>query len=263
MYQRNARYLRIMHTGLARRSIYLTDIDAPLVNKAQNAKQAAYVPLNGYIDVLLTDRVITSYQQGQLRKYTEGGFLNLFILDNPALTVSPSAVANIVLKPDDRYLLVDSSTGPVDVFLPFALDTNQESVTIKRSSLDSNPITVHIQPGDLIDGSVTSYTLLDPSDWVELFPDGSAGWWRSGEYNPGGGGGGGSIAVQEFNVVNPLQLSYVLLSVPLANSLDLYLNGLHLTQGAGRDYTLVGNTINLVAGTPLFVGDFISAKYTV
>lgn len=263
MYQRNARYLRIINTGLARRSIYLTDIDAPLVNKAQNAKQAAYVPLNGFIDVLLTDRVITSYQQGEIRKFMEGGFLQLFILDNPALTISPSPASNVIIKPDDRYVLIDSSSGPVDVFLPFALNTNQESVTIKRSSLDANPITIHIQPGDLIDGSVTSYALLDPSDWVELFPDGDTGWWRNGESSPGGGGGGGTIVRQEFNVTNPAQLSYTLSAVPLSNTLDVYLNGLHLGLGLSRDFTLFGNTISLVAGTPLFLGDYISVKYEV
>lgn len=193
----------------------------------------------------------------------EGGFLQLFILDNPALTISPAPSSNIILKPDDRFVLIDSSAGPVDVFLPFALDTNQESVTIKRSSLDSNPIVVHIQPGDLIDGSVTSYALLDPSDWVELFPDGETGWWRNGESNPGGGGGGGTFVVQEFAITNPAQLAYNLTTPPVSNSLDLYLNGLHLTAGASRDYTLIGTTILLVAGTPLFIGDFLTAKYQV
>lgn len=261
MYQRNARYLRIIHTGLSFGSIYITDIDAPVVNKAQNSKQAAYVPLNGFINVLLTDRVVMSYQQGQIRKFFEAGYLRVFVLDNPALTVTESSVSNLVLSPDDRYVLVDSSAGPVDVFLASSMGTNQESLTIKRSSADSNPITIHIQPGDLIDGTVTSYALLDPSDWVELFPDGQNGWWRSGEYSPGGGGGGGSYVSIEFTVVNSAVLSYNLPTAPTANSLNLYLNGIHLTAGVSRDYTLTGNVVTFVPGTPLFIGDFIAANY--
>ena len=243
--------------------MYLTDIDAPLVNKVQNQKQPAYVPVSGFINVLLTDRVIMSYQQGEIRKFMEGGFLQVFILDNPALTVTNSSVSNLVLTLDDRFVLIDSSSGPVDVFLPPSLGNNQDSLTIKRSSADVNPITVHIQPGDLLDGSVTSYMLLDPSDWVELFPDGATGWWRSGEYNVGGGGGGGTPMRVQFEIANPAQYSYNLVGIPLSNTLSLYLNGIALTEGVSRDYTRLGNVVTLVPSNILFIGDYLLASYAI
>lgn len=39
---------------------------------------------------------------------------------------------------------------------------------------------------------------------------------------------------------------FTLLHVPVAGSLDLYNNGMHLTAGAGNDYTLVGLTITML-----------------
>jgi hypothetical protein len=262
MFQVNAKYLRVQHRGTIPRSIYLPDVDAPIINKGQNEKQKAYVPINGEIDLLLTDRVMTSFQQGVISKFMREGLIDAVVLDNPSVRITHVSTDVVTLTPADRYVLVDSSAGPVTVFLPLSAETQQNSLTIKRSSLDTNPIVILPQGGNTVDGTLPSYALLDPADWVELFPDRITAWWRSGEFNLGGGGGG-TFFQEEFTIVNPSQLTYNLIQVPLPHSLVVFLNGVRLSPGSGRDYTLAGNLISLTAGYPIMTDDFISVTYSV
>ena len=66
--------LRLSHTGLNNASVYLPDIhDGKDANgRVQNQKSPQYVPVGteeepGYIDLVFTDQIAFSYQQGGIR----------------------------------------------------------------------------------------------------------------------------------------------------------------------------------------------------
>jgi len=62
---------------------------------------------------------------------------------------------------------------------------------------------------------------------------------------------------------NGVNLVFTLANAPSpANSLQLFLNGAYLTQGAGNDYTLSGSTITLAAAFAPGVADNMRASYT-
>ena len=73
-------YIRVKHTGLSLRSIYLKDIDGEINRGNDRQKSACYVPYNGHIDVLLTDRTLASYQQGDIRGFITSGHVAAYVV---------------------------------------------------------------------------------------------------------------------------------------------------------------------------------------
>jgi hypothetical protein len=257
----SGRILRVEHTGLSQRSIYLTDIDNP-ENKLQGRKVKVYVPYRQTIEIPATERALLSYEQGNVAGFVEQGYLKAWLIDNPSVLDSrPSAgppPSVVTVDQGQRLVLVDSSVGPVTVVLPLSAD-NSGGVMIKRVSSDTNPITVLPSGGDDLEGA-PSYVLLESLDWVHFSPDQKTSWWRSGELSSGGGGAG-SWREELVEVVNTADLIHTVTGVPISGTLVVSHNGLKLAAGAGRDYTVAGATVTLNPGYLLTLGDVLSYQY--
>lgn len=64
-----------------------------------------------------------------------------------------------------------------------------------------------------------------------------------------------------FTVGNPPSYSYQLSSAPSTDSQRVYLNGAFLVPGAGRDYTISGDTVNINQSLNLTAGDELDVYY--
>lgn len=73
-------YIRVFHTGASKRSIYLKDIDGEINRGNDRQKSPCYVPYQGSIDILLTDRTLASYEQGDIRGFIRKGYVRAYIV---------------------------------------------------------------------------------------------------------------------------------------------------------------------------------------
>jgi len=73
-------YIRVTHTGLNQSSIYLKDIDGEVNRGNDRQKSPCYVPLNGSIDILITDRALSSYEQGDIRGFVKLGYVKAYLV---------------------------------------------------------------------------------------------------------------------------------------------------------------------------------------
>ena len=73
----NSLTLRVTHSGTTNASIYINDIhDGKDQNgRVYNRKPPQYVPINGYVDLLFTEQVHYSYEQGTLRSFITQGLV--------------------------------------------------------------------------------------------------------------------------------------------------------------------------------------------
>jgi hypothetical protein len=99
--------------------------------------------------------------------------------------------ANYFVQPGDFGLLVDTTSGPVELFLPPSIGEGQ-LYHIKKVSSDSNIATITADGADLIDGSVSVNLIVQYADC--LLYDESAGSW-------------GNIGAAVGGVDLPLELS--------------------------------------------------------
>lgn len=100
----------------------------------------------------------------------------------------------------------------------------------------------------------------------EVGPTGATG--PMGPAGPPGGGGGGSVSTIEWvfmevpvGVVDDVNTTFVLDNAPSpTKSLMLFINGVLQIQGAGKDYTLTSDTIQMAV--PIQTGSKIVATYS-
>jgi hypothetical protein len=73
----NSLTLRVTHSGTTNASIYINDIhDGKDQNgRVYNRKPPQYVPVGGYVDLLFTEQVHYSYEQGTLRSFITQGLV--------------------------------------------------------------------------------------------------------------------------------------------------------------------------------------------
>jgi hypothetical protein len=183
--RKNAKFIRLRHTEQSQGSLFLSDLDTP-ENKASNAKIPVYVPYGETVDVLLTDRVLTSYQQGSIRGFLDDGLLEAFIVQNIEVKEGiEQFVPSYQVQIDDDLLTVDSSGGDVLVNLPDVLSepfpeerTPQGTrITIKKITDDDNSIIISPAPGNAIEGDIAAFILEAPKGVLTLQADELGNWW--------------------------------------------------------------------------------------
>ena len=80
--------LRVTHAGANSSSIYIPDThDGKDSNgRVQNQKSPQYVPVDGYIDLVFTDQIAFSYQQGGIRGLINQEYITTEFIVNTDLT---------------------------------------------------------------------------------------------------------------------------------------------------------------------------------
>lgn len=79
--QDTAGYIRVRHLGLNNSSIYLADLDREVNReRGDRNKVPVYVPVGGIIDILITERTLASFHQGDIHGFTEGGYIESYIV---------------------------------------------------------------------------------------------------------------------------------------------------------------------------------------
>lgn len=85
--QDTAGYIRVRHLGLNNSSVYLADLDREVNReRGDRNKVPVYVPVGGFIDILVTERTLASFRQGDIKGFTAGGYIESYIVRelNPA-----------------------------------------------------------------------------------------------------------------------------------------------------------------------------------
>jgi len=94
--------LRVTHAGLNSSSIYIPDThDGKDSNgRVQNQKSAQYVPVSGYVDMVFTDQIAFSYQQGGIRGLINEGYITTSFIVNTDVSNAITTVGTLtnVLK---------------------------------------------------------------------------------------------------------------------------------------------------------------------
>ena len=94
--------LRVTHAGANSSSIYIPDThDGKDSNgRVQNQKSAQYVPVNGYVDMVFTDQIAFSYQQGGIRGLINEGYITTSFIVNTDVSNAITTVGTLtnVLK---------------------------------------------------------------------------------------------------------------------------------------------------------------------
>jgi len=199
--RKGAKFIRLRHTGVSGGSLFLSDLDTP-ENKRDNEKIPVYVPFRETVDILLTDRTLTSYQQGSIRGFLDGGLLEAFILQNIEVDEGiEQFVPAYDVQADDTLLTVSTDGGDVlvnlpDIFSePFPQERTPEGtrITIKKTSLDGNSVLITAPVGNTIEGVPGTYALSDALGAVTLQADGLGNWWVL--TNAAAAGGGQELSV--------------------------------------------------------------------
>jgi len=94
--------LRVTHAGANSSSIYIPDThDGKDSNgRVQNQKSAQYVPVGGYVDMVFTDQIAFSYQQGGIRGLINEGYITTSFIVNTDVSNAITTVGTLtnVLK---------------------------------------------------------------------------------------------------------------------------------------------------------------------
>lgn len=96
----------------------------------------------------------------------------------PVKTVATTYTATAV----DKVLLASTSGGAWTLSLPAAADSWGKTLTVKKTSSDTNALTIDANSSETIDGA-TTMILFQKDEFVTLFCDG-AGWVIVGRYFP-------------------------------------------------------------------------------
>lgn len=183
--QKNAKFLRLTHLKVTKGSLFLSDLDTP-ENKQGNNKIPVYVPYGCVVDILLTDRTLTSYQQGSIRGFIDQGYLNGALVQNVDVgenigVMTPIYEASI----DGDLILANSLDNDVLVNLPNILQDLPEGtrITVKKVSEDDNDVIISAFAGNLIEGSPDPLVISDYLKVVTLQSDDEGNWWISSSSN--------------------------------------------------------------------------------
>ncbi len=94
--------LRVTHAGLNNSSVYIPDThDGKDANgRVQNQKSPQYVPVGGYVDMVFTDQIAFSYQQGGIRGLITEGYITTSFIVNTDVSNAITTVGTLtnVLK---------------------------------------------------------------------------------------------------------------------------------------------------------------------
>jgi hypothetical protein len=274
--QKNAKFIRIVHLETAKGSLYLSDLDSE-ENKKNEYKIPVYIPYGTTIDILLTDRTLTSYQQGSIRGFVDKGLLEAFVVQNVKVENVEDTLPSYDITIDDELITVDTSNGDVLLNLP-NLDyemrrnssTTGKKFTFKKVSQDANKVFVAPYIGDFLEGSNLSVSLEAPLGFVTLQSDKSGNWWI---INQSGGGGdvvppppppADFISTEEvFDIEDTTTTSITLSSTPYAGTDKVFWNGVDLVRGVGKDYIIDGDTVIFHPDIKLFPDDRIKVTYQI
>lgn len=169
-------YIRVTHTGTIQSTIYLKDIDGEL-NRDQHQKVPVYVGPGNFIDILLNDRTLSSYTQGDIKTFTDLGYITSTITRDPDLanTSDTRTFHKPTITPSDSEVQPGQGPAPI-VFgstmgLHFDNTTDKAYRIIKVPSNYTGPATFHIhwtksgdadESGNVIEWRI-NYTLFNGS----------------------------------------------------------------------------------------------------
>ena len=94
------------------------------------------------------------------------------------LTVVETITASETLDDSHRNVLVDATSGSINIGLPEAVDIYE--FVIKKSDSSANTVVINVNPGDSIEGN-TSVTLSNQYDYVRLVSDEGTDWFITGQ----------------------------------------------------------------------------------
>lgn len=266
--QKNAKFIRIVHLENNEGSLYLSDLDAQ--ENIDNQKIPVYIPHGETIDILLTDRTLTAYQQGSIRGFIKQDFIDAFIVQSIEVDENVEQFVPLYeVEIDDQLITADSSSDDVLVELPEIQNQNFKDrapegtrLTVKKISTDNNRVIISPQTGEQIEGSTGSYVIQNPYTAVTLQSDDLGNWWVINEdSSTSSGGSGGSKVIETFDITTYGTQSITLSNNIETNSEEVLWNGVELTKGSSYDYTISGDTITFVSGIDLLPDDHITVRY--
>lgn len=194
--RKNAKFIRLRHLRNNKGSLFLSDLDTD-ENKHGNNKIPVYVPYGETVDILLTDRTLTSYQQGSIRGFIDQNFLEGFVVQNLEIEENQGVPVPVYeVNIDDELVTVDTSGGDVLVNLPEILGTpDPEGIlpegtrfAVKKVTNDAGQVLLTPFPGETIEDSPAAYVLDTYLDSIILQSDGLGNWWVIGGNVQGGAG---------------------------------------------------------------------------
>lgn len=271
--QQNAKFIRMVHLGNNKGSLYLSDLDSD-ENKRNEYKIPVYIPYGMTVDILLTDRTLTSYQQGSIRGFVKNGWAEAFVVQNIKVRENVEQVVPVYdVSIDDDLLTIDTTNGDVLLNLPQVpyeiskqSSTQGKRFTFKKISDDENKIILTAAVGDTIEGLLNPLEVQDPNGFVTLQRDINSGWWVVGRstttIDPVDPSPDDYELVEEiFDIDNTTTTSVSLSSVPISGTDKVFWNGVDLTRGASYDYTLSGSVITFHADVKLLPDDRIKVTF--
>lgn len=183
--RKNAKFIRLTHLKNNAGSLFLSDLDTA-ENKQGNNKIPCYIPYGLTIDILLTDRTITSYQQGSIRGFIDANFLEGFVVQNLEVEEGKGLDAPVYdVSIDEELVTANTSGGDVLLNLPDILNSASPldripegtRLTVKKITDDSNKVIIQASSGNLIEGSPDAYVIEEYLDLVTLQSDDQGNWW--------------------------------------------------------------------------------------
>jgi len=187
----NAPFIRVIHLRNSAGSLFINDVDDNVYNNRTQYQVQSYIPFGKTIDILMTDRVLTSYHQGGIRNLKNRGLIAAFILRNRDVV---QADIGFVYKvtPTEDLVLADTSAGAAFITLPSAEDVPEGfTIQIKKTSVDANQLQI-TSPDGQIDDNGSLYVLAGSQEAVSLEIDENGDWWVLTKSNAVSGGGGGT-----------------------------------------------------------------------
>lgn len=167
-------YIRVTHTGTTQFTIYLKDIDGEL-NRDSHQKVPVYVGPGNSIDILLNDRTLSSYTQGDIKTFTDLGYITSTITRDPNIAGASDTKTfhKPTITPTDSK--VQPGQGPIPIVFGSTVGLHFDNTTDKAYrflKIPNNyvgPATFHIhwtKSGDVneLDNVVEwklSYTVFD------------------------------------------------------------------------------------------------------
>jgi hypothetical protein len=105
--------LRVTHAGLNNSSVYIPDThDGKDANgRVQNQKSPQYVPVGGYVDMVFTDQIAFSYQQGGIRGLINEGYITTSFIVNTDVSNAITTVGTLTNVLKLSSVAEDGGTG--------------------------------------------------------------------------------------------------------------------------------------------------------
>jgi|AntRauTorcE11897_2_1112592.scaffolds.fasta_scaffold00044_1 hypothetical protein len=256
----NSLFVRVRHLKKSTGSIYLNDLDT-LENHNQHLKIPVYVPYGGTVDIPLIDSVLISHNRGSLHRHAENGLIEAFIFSNQSVA-DITGMTEYTVRGDSEIVLVDTSAHDVTITLPELINQPQgRELFIKKTTADPNQLILQTQSPDRIDRNSLAIVTTANFGAFEL-RSAASGWWIVSEYPLPSDITQRPYQEEVFDVTNPAAAAtFTLQNTPIEGSEGVYWNGVWLTKGTTKDYTLTEETIKLTQEIQLHPGDQVTINY--